>query len=126
VGQVPSKNANKGSFWWKDCLLYDDIYKEHTSVNISSGNTCLLWSGNWKDSIREDDLPHLFSFAKNKYITVLEAWNKNNEELYDLFNLPLSVIAHEEFHTLQEELDYLAITTEHDKWNFAWGDKIFS
>jgi hypothetical protein len=24
-GQVPRKNANKGSFWWKDCLLYDDI-----------------------------------------------------------------------------------------------------
>jgi hypothetical protein len=71
------------------------IYKEHTSINISSGNTCLLWSGNWKDSIREGDLPHLFSFAKNKHITVLEAWNKNNEELYDLFNRPLLVTAHE-------------------------------
>jgi hypothetical protein len=48
----------------------------------------------------EEDLPHLFSFAKNKHITVLEAWNKNNEDLYDLFNLPLSITAHEEFHTL--------------------------
>jgi hypothetical protein len=83
----------------------------------------MLWSGNWIVSIREKDLPHLFSFAKNKHITVLEAWNKNNEDLYDLFNLPLSVTAHEELHTLQDELNSLDITTEHDKWEFAWGDR---
>jgi hypothetical protein len=75
------------------------------------------------DSIREEDLPHLFSFAKNTHITVLEAWNKNNEDLYDLFNLPLSVTAHEEFHTLKDELNSLDITTEHDRWEFAWGDR---
>jgi hypothetical protein len=117
--QVPSKNANKGSFWWKDCLLYDDIYKEHTYVNISSGKTYQLWSGNWNGSIKEEELPHLFSLAKNKCIIIMEAWNENNEDLYELFNLPLSVIAHEEFHTLQEELDSMNITSEHDKWCFG-------
>jgi hypothetical protein len=75
------------------------------------------------DSIREDDLPHLYSFAKNKHITVLEAWNKNNEDLYDLFNLPLSITAHEEFHILQDELNLLNITNEHDRWEFTWGDR---
>jgi hypothetical protein len=121
-GQVPSKNANKGSLWWKDCLLYDDIYKEHTSVNISSRKTCQLWNGNWNGSIREDKLLHLYSFAKNKCITVMEAWNENNEDLYELVNLPLSVIAHKEFHTLQEELYSINITLEHDKWCFGWGN----
>jgi hypothetical protein len=118
-GQVPSQNANKGSFWWKDCLLFDNLYKEHTTINVFSGKSCMLWSGNWIDSIREEDLPHLPSFAKNKHIIVLEAWNKNNEDLYDLFNLPLSITAHEEFHTLQDELNSLNITTEHDRWVFA-------
>jgi hypothetical protein len=27
------------------------------------------------------------------------------------------------FHTLQEELNSLDITTRHDKWDFAWGDR---
>jgi hypothetical protein len=34
---------------------------------------------------------------------------KNKEDLYKLFNLPLSTIAHEEFHDLKEELDAITI-----------------
>jgi hypothetical protein len=39
----------------------------------------------------------------------MEAWDKNNEDLCELFNLPLSTISHEEFHDLKEELDAITI-----------------
>jgi hypothetical protein len=71
-GQTPSMNSNKGSFWWRDLFSHDDLFKEHTTVSVKSGKTCLLWKDKWIVTIREDDYPHLHSFAIDKNIYLLE------------------------------------------------------
>jgi hypothetical protein len=121
-GQLPSSNANKGSFWWKDCLSLDHLYKEHTTVDINNGKSCYLWADTWLSSIREFDYPHLFSFAKNKSISCREAWTTCNVNAYDMFNLPLSTIAHEQFHELQDDIQIMNTDAGNDVWNFPWGN----
>jgi hypothetical protein len=44
----------------------------------------------------------------------------NNENVYDMFHLPLSTIAHEELHNLEQEFTDLEITGDHDIWSFNW------
>jgi hypothetical protein len=44
-----------------------------------------------------------------------------NENIYDMFHLPLSSTAHEELHNLEHEFLDLEITEDHDIWSFSWG-----
>jgi hypothetical protein len=112
----------QGSFWWKDCLLLDHLYKEHTTVDINNEKSCHLWTDNWLSSIREFDFPHLFSFAKNESISCREAWTTCNDNAYDMFNLPLSTTAHEQFHELQDDIQIMNTDAGNDVWNFPWGN----
>jgi hypothetical protein len=91
-------------------------------VDINSGKSCYLWTDNWLSSNRELDFPHLYSFAKNKSISCREARAICNVNAYDMFNLPLSSTAHEQFHGLQEEIQSLNSDGDNDIWNFPWGN----
>jgi hypothetical protein len=90
----------KASFWWKDCLALSDKYKELTTVNIQNGKTVLLWKGNWKNEIRQEFYLHMHSFARNQSITIYKTYGANNENIYDMFHVLLSTVAHEELHNL--------------------------
>jgi hypothetical protein len=68
--------------------------------------------------------PHLHSYAKNENITLNQAINE--ESLYNLFHLPLSVIAHQELHDLQDDLNDLSTTNQNDTWNLRTSNKNFS
>jgi hypothetical protein len=68
------------------------------------------------ETTRQEEYPHLFSFAKNKTISLSSAWDGNNESLYNLFHLPLSTITHEEFHSLQEDMQNHQLSTQEDIW----------
>jgi hypothetical protein len=46
-----------------------------------------------------------------------------NKDIYDLFNLPLSIIAQEELNDLQEEFHNITFNTANDEWSFTWGNK---
>lgn len=65
-----------------------DKFKGLAKVKLHDGRTCLLWSDLWVDRVPELNFPELFSFAKDKKITVRAA--KNLDSLQDLFHLPLS------------------------------------
>jgi hypothetical protein len=99
-GQIPHTYSAKGSFWWRDCLSYAQSYREHTTITINNVKSCLLWTNKRIEPNRDEEYPHLFSFAKDKSIPIDNAWNAQNDSLYDIFHLPLSTIAHEEFHSL--------------------------
>jgi hypothetical protein len=60
----------------------------------------------------------LHSFARNQKITIGKAVEARNENIYDIFHLPLSTVAHEELHNLEQEFLELNITDEHDIWSF--------
>jgi hypothetical protein len=36
-GQVPHAGKAKGSFWWKDCMKLNDLFREHTQCSVNTG-----------------------------------------------------------------------------------------
>ena len=68
-GKFPC-NAKKGSFWWKDILKLLETFKSLSKVNVQNGQTCLFWQDNWMQQPLKSDYPELYSFAKNKWISV--------------------------------------------------------
>jgi hypothetical protein len=66
--------------------------------------------------------PHIFSFAKNKDISFSEAWNESNGSIYNLFQLPLSTIAHEELLSLRDDIHDQDLNDENDMWSPTRGD----
>jgi hypothetical protein len=74
------------------------------------------------ETTRQEEYPHLFSFAKNKDISFSDAWNESNGSIYNLFNLPLSTIAHEELLSLWDDIHDQEPNDENDMWSPSWGD----
>jgi hypothetical protein len=56
----------------------------------------------------------LHSFARNQKIAIHKAVEANSDNIYDMFHLPLSTVAHEELHNMEQELLDLNITTDYD------------
>jgi hypothetical protein len=46
-----------------------------------------------------------------------------NEDIYDLFNLPLSMVAQAELDELQNEVNEFIPSQSNDEWSFPWGNK---
>jgi hypothetical protein len=110
----PHGCQNKGSYWWRDCMPYIGQFRDITSCHVGNGKTISLWKDSWSGENLEITYPHLFSYAKNAYITMEKAMNGGS--LYKLFHLPLSAIAHQEFHLLQNDIENIHLTTDHDAW----------
>jgi hypothetical protein len=78
------------------------------------------------ESIRKEDMPHLFSFAKGESMSISKTLNYLHNDMYEMFKLPLSTIAHDQLHDLQEELHNLTISLENDQWSLIWGGNLYS
>lgn len=102
-----------------------DLYKSLAKCNIGDGKSALLWADQWHNSCLNECFPHLFSFAKNTLITVEVALNL--EYLEDLFHLPLTVQAYEEFEQLEIICEELKSYREYnDTWSYILGSEQFS
>ena len=96
-GELPHHN-NKGSFWWKDVLKSITSYKGMASVTILDGYTSFFWSDIWNGRLFSSQFPELFSFAKDKHISVQSFISMLAiEEPDELFHLPLSTQAYGQF-----------------------------
>jgi hypothetical protein len=71
-------------------------------------------------------MPQLFSFAKDKEQNMASVHYVNNETIYDLFHLPLSVMAHQQLHTLYEEIQNVQFSEENDDWSLNGGTLYYS
>jgi len=88
-GRLPGTANNKGSFLWREVMKQLDKFKGIAKTDLNDGKTCLFWQDIWgQDCIPQLAYPELFSFAKNKAISVAEAKSLGN--FHDLFHLPLS------------------------------------
>ena len=112
-------SINSGSFWWRDVTKLIGKFKGLAKVNLHDGMTCLLWTDMWQDIILEINFPELYSFAKNKRITLSEA--RNSDSLQSLFHLPLFEEAFPQFPQLQSMLDSIQTSDSKDYWGFIWG-----
>jgi hypothetical protein len=94
------------------------------SVMISNGQTCLLWVDIWNGQIRKLQFPELYSYAKNKSISLSKA--HGTATFHDLFSLPLSVEAYNQLHELQLEFSTIVLNEMNDNWTYIWGSVQFS
>jgi predicted RNA-binding protein len=87
-GEVLHATNDKGSFWWKDILKLANIFRGVASYKVGDGTTMLFWSDIWNDHLMQHQFPRLFSYAKNKNISVVQFLLNNSIETQ--FHLPLS------------------------------------
>jgi hypothetical protein len=97
-GEVPHATKEKGSFWWKDVLKLADHFRGIVACKIGDGKTVLFWLDVWNDLLLQQRFPRLFSFAKNKNISVAQFLQNN--QLETQFHLPLSEQAYLEYQDL--------------------------
>jgi hypothetical protein len=127
-GAVPIASNSRGSFWWRDCMALIPDFKQLTSCSPGNAKSIMLWNDKWGDNILKDKYPHLFSFTKKGNINVLEAYNTAQENIFNMFYLPLSMIAAQQCDELSQELNNLHLDdmSVYDKWNFAWSSNKYS
>jgi hypothetical protein len=124
-GEVPHATKDKGSFWWKDLVKLCDIYRGIAKCTVGDGTTVLFWSDIWNDHLLQDKFPRFFSFAKNKLISVAKFLGTTQME--ELFHLPLSNEAWQEYQALQDIIQGIQITEgEKDCWKYIWGKSEYS
>lgn len=123
-GKLPFPGRpSKGSFWWRDILKLLPSFKDLAHPIVKDGTTCLLWYDSWDGENWDQVRPQLFSFAKNKYISVSIA--ANTTILHDLFHLPLSSEAFTQFQDFSYKLQSLTLQDSSDSW-FFYGNHTFS
>jgi hypothetical protein len=98
-GEVPHAGKDRGSFWWKDLLKLCDTYRGIAKCTVGDGTTVLFWSDIWNDLLLQDKFPRLFSCARNKLISVAKFLCTT--QMDELFHLPLSEEAWQEYQALQ-------------------------
>jgi len=121
-GSLPSSQI-KGSFWWRDIIKLLDAYKGMACVNILDGTTCLFWDDLWLNRVPKFHFPELYSFAKNKSISLRSALEVQGPD--DLFHLPISAIALQQLTVLAQELASIQDSSDHDIWSYIWSSPFF-
>lgn len=122
--KLPS-HIKKGSFWWKEILKLLPEFKSLAAPELGSGRTALFWHDKWDQNVSlSDKAPELYSFAKNKMISVQKALSF--DALTDLFQLPLSQIAFGQLQELQQTAQNTVLSLDNDKWMYSWGSSNFT
>jgi hypothetical protein len=112
-----------GSFWWKDILKIQDVFKEIAQVEIGNGKSTLLWHDRWDGLRKSIKFPELWSFASIKDININQARLASPNEM---FHTPLSVEAFEQLLSLQDILANLQLHDHNDKWCCNASSNLFS
>jgi hypothetical protein len=68
----------------------------------------LFWQDIWNNCILQQAFPRLFSYAKNKSISVANFLTNNN--IQDQFHIPLSIQAFQEYQQLQVLIQNLQVS----------------
>jgi hypothetical protein len=89
--------------------------------------SALFWLDLWNDQCMHQKFPHLVTFAKKTNTSVEKAILTEYTE--DLFNLPLTQQAYEEFNELEIICQNAAekiLLGQKDNWSYIWGNSDFS
>jgi mannosylglycoprotein endo-beta-mannosidase len=124
--KAPHAQSKRGSFWWRDIFNLNNIYRSITKCMVGDGTSILFWKDFWhSDQLLCEEFPMLFTFTKNEDLCVADFISNNTPE--DLFDLPLSVQAHDELLNISEVINNVQITTgTPDGRCFCWGAANFT
>jgi hypothetical protein len=124
-GKVPHECRELGSFWWHDVMRLNVIYRGFARCTLGDGSTVSFWNDLWSDTLLSSEYPRLYSFAANKSISVQSLMSE--QDLENIFFLPLSTQAHEELLSLQDYLHNIPYDEDGaDSWTPTWGPKYSS
>lgn len=99
-------------------------FKALTLVTIEDGKSCFFWIDNWMPQTPAVTAPELYSYAKNKSISVQKA--VSSDTFSDLFHLPVSQVTLAQMQDLQSNLLTINLSDGKDKWSYTWGSHLFS
>ena len=125
TSKIPHASVEVGSFWWKDLLRLNVLYRGIAKCYLGDGSIVTFWGDLWSSHILSFKFPRLFSFALNPDISAREIIQA--EDLDSIFHLPLSQQALEELFEMQTlllQIDYNADSP--DSWSFISGNQIYS
>lgn len=123
--KVPHASREVGSFWWRDVMRLNTIYRGIAKCTVGDGSTVCFWEDLWSDTVLSTEFPRLFTFATNETISVHDIME--TASLDDIFFLPLSAQAYDELLILQDHLQTIAYEEEAaDSWVLMWGPKYTS
>lgn len=101
-------------------MSFIDHFRGIASRCPSVGSTILLWYNVLSDNYLEEQLPHLYSFAKNKNMSI--ATYRENKSPLMIFHTPLSAEAFQELHILHQRMDSIQNQSiQKDTWIYYWG-----
>ena len=91
--------------------------------SIGDGKTALFWPDLRHSACLIQSIPHLYSFAKDRHLSVQRVLQF--DYLEDLFHLPLTAEAFMEFELMEEicaRLRRSALRDHLDSWSYMWGN----
>jgi hypothetical protein len=119
--KVPHAAREVGSFWWKDVLRLNTLYRIIARCTVGDGSTVCFWEDQWSTHVLKHTYPRLASYSRSDNISVLEVMQ--TEDLDSLFVLPLSQQALEDLQHLQAHLQGIPYDKHsQDCWKPIWGN----
>jgi hypothetical protein len=119
--KFPHASAETRSFWWKDLLRLNILFRGIARCEIGDGAIVTFWEDIWAGEILAYKFPRLFSYARNDSTSVEQIMKA--EDLDSIFHLPLSQEAFDEMLQLQDHLSGVQYDqTGEDTWTFIWGN----
>jgi hypothetical protein len=94
------------------------------TYTVGNGTSVMFWSDVWNEHHLQQKFPRLYSYAKNKYISVAQFLLSNN--IQKRFHLPISVEAFQEYQELKQLIQQIQLNQSNDNWHYIWGNGIYA
>ena len=123
---VPHLSRERGSFWWKDILRLNVQFRGIALCLPNKGDTISFWDDLIDGRILSSCYAHLFQYAKDPNVSL---WNvRSMDNLLELFRIPMSKPAYNEFLELQAYISQLEPYQQdiNDQWTYIWGNQKYS
>ena len=123
--KIPHATREVGSFWWKDILRLNIIYRGIARCTIGNGSIVTFWDDLWTDDILSSKYPRLYSYAKDQNISVQRIMQ--TDDIREIFNLPLSEQAMNELMPMQHDIQQVSYDEDsNDVSSFLWGNSQYT
>jgi hypothetical protein len=101
-GIVPHLATEKGSFWWKDILRLNIVYRGIAICSPAKGDSISFWGDLINGNIHSLKFPNLFKFVKDPNLSL--SLMRQSHNLSENFRIPMPKNAYNEFLLLQDML----------------------
>jgi hypothetical protein len=114
----------RGSFWWRNNLKLLNCFKGIAQAKVGPGDSISFWQDMWNGKVLKLTYPQLFSFTFMEQISLSSVLHQEN--FHDIFQLPLSEEAYDQYCELDLILQLIQVTSDNDQWKYIWGNGHFS